>query len=123
MEKISAAEVSQLTKLAAENLRSLSVENQDLKTKLATFQKKDHAEKIATKMEEKGLETGLSFSEKVASLMRRDDLQVIEEAVGMTAPQMKLASVHNGDQVQVEGGLNDDSGRAEASFFANLASM
>lgn len=121
MEKMSAAQAGQMMKLAAENLRVLSEENQDLRTKLAAYERKERAEKIAAAMVEKGLEPELSFEDKVAGLLKREDLEVVEEAVGMSAPQMKLASVHDDSRIEVEGGV--EGSQAEAQFAANLASI
>ena len=122
MNKISSAEVGQMMKVAAENLRALSEENQNLKVKVAAFEKKSRAEKIASAMETKGLEPELSFSDKVDGLLRRDDLSVVEEAVGMSAPQMKLASVREDSRVATGG--DDYSGdSATDAFAANLASV
>ena len=122
MIKTAQAQAGQMMKLAAENLRALSEENQELKTKVSHYEKKDRAEKIASKMEEKGLEPELSMQDKIAGLLKRDDLSVVEEAVSMSAPQMKLASVADGDtRVAVEG---DETGNsASDAFAANLASM
>lgn len=121
MDKLSNAEVGQLTKLSAETIRALSGENQELKAKVAHYEKRDKAEKIAMKMEEKGLEPDLTLKEKVDGLLKRDDLNVVEEAVGMTAPQMKLASVKDDQRVSVEGDTTGDS--ATDAFAAGLASI
>lgn len=122
MNKTSAAQAGQMMKLAAENLRALSEENQELKTKVAHFEKKERVEKLASKMEEKGLQPDVSLQDKIASLMKRDDISVVEEAVSMSAPQMKLASVHDGDmRVAVEG--DETGGSAQDAFAANLASI
>jgi hypothetical protein len=123
MRKISNVEVSQMMKLAAENLRTLSEENQGLREKVAGFEKKAQAETIAHLMEEKGLEPEASFQEKVAGLLQRDDLEVVRQAVGLSAPQMKLASVHDEGTIEVEGmGTDEDGGSAAAGFAAALAS-
>lgn len=130
MNKVSAAQAGQMMKLAAENLRALSEENtglksenDELKTKVASFERRERAEKIAKTMENKGLESELSFEEKVAGLLKRDNLDVIEEAVGMSAPQMKIASVHEdaGSVGSTEGDIHGES--ATANFAAQLASM
>jgi hypothetical protein len=125
MRKLSNVEVGQMMKLAAENLRALSEENQGLREKVTSYEARDRAEKIAHVMEEKGLEPELSFDEKVDGLLKREDLAVVEQAVGMSAPQMKLASVHDdGSAVSVEGGLSDEEGSgASANFAAGLASI
>lgn len=121
MNKLSNAQAGQMMKVAAENLRALSEENQELKSTVSHYEKKERAEKIASAMEAKGLEPELSLSEKIAGLLKRDDLSVVEEAVGMSAPQMKLASVSDDTRVAVEG---DDTGSsASDAFAANLASM
>lgn len=122
MNKTAQAQAGQMMKLAAENIQALSEENQDLKTKVAHYEKKERAEKIASKMEQKGLEPELSMEDKIAGLLKRDDLSVVEEAVSMSAPQMKLASVHDGDmRVAVEG--DETGGSAQDAFAANLASI
>lgn len=92
MEKLSAAQTSQLLKLGSARLRELSAEKAQLKEKLAHYEKKEHCEKIAHQMEEKGLKPELSLHEKVAELMQRDNLAVIEQAVDLNAPQIKTAS-------------------------------
>lgn len=123
MRKLSNVEVGQMMKLAAENLRALSEENQELRTKVAAYEKREKAEQIASLMDEKGLEPELSYQEKVAGLLKREDLEVVEQAVGMSAPQMKIASVHEDGEVTIEGGVSDDDSRAESTFAAGLASI
>jgi hypothetical protein len=125
MDKFSTAEVGQVMKISAGTIRALSEENQVLKTKVASFEKRAMAEDLATKMEEKGLQPELSKMQKVAGLMERDDLEVVKEAVSLSAPQMKLASVAEDSTVTVEGiggSTDEESGRAESNFFTNLAS-
>lgn len=126
MDKFSTAEVGQVMKISAGTIRALSEENQDLKTKVASFEKRAKAEEIAAKMEEKGLQPELSLKQKTAGLLEREDLDVVAEAVSLSAPQMKLASVAEDSTVEVEGGSNgntdEESGRAASTFFSNLAS-
>lgn len=121
MNKFSSAEVGQVLKLAAENLREISAENQDLKTKVAQYEKRDVAEKIANSMEEKGIEAHLSHQEKIAGLLKRDDLRVVEEAVGFAAPQMKIASVYDDSRVGEDG--EGVEGAAVDAFAQSLASL
>jgi hypothetical protein len=123
MNKYSGAQVGSVMKLAAENLRSLSEENQELKSKVASFEKKERAEKIAGVMQAKSLEPETSFEEKVASLLKRDDISVVEEAVGLLAKQEKLASVSEDSRVAVEGGIDDEGGAATDAFASNLAAL
>jgi hypothetical protein len=122
MDKMSNVEVGQVLKLSAGTIRALSEENQNLKTKVSHFEKRAQAEKIATAMEDKRLQPELDYKQKVAGLMERDDLEVVEQAVGLTAPQMKLASVAEDSTVEVEGSAtsDDESGRAAQTFFQNL---
>lgn len=121
MNKISHAEVGQMMKMSADSLRALSEENQELKSKVAHYEKKDHAEKIANLMEDKSIESELSYSEKVAALMKRDNLSVVEEAVGLTASQAKLASVYDETRVPVDGSSEDEGSSAALTFASNLA--
>ncbi len=126
MNKISAAQAGQMMKLAAENLRAFSEENASLKTEVAELREKvahsereKHITKIAQAMEEKGLNPHLSMEEKIESLRNSDKLEVIEEAVGMQASQMKTAHVAEGERVTVEGGVD---ARAESDFAASIIS-
>jgi hypothetical protein len=128
--KISSAQAAQLSKTAAATLRALSEEtvhlrseNAELKTKVAAFEKRARVEKIATKMEEKGLNSHLSLQEKVAELMSRDSLDAVEEAVGMAAPQTKIASVHEDSGVEVESTGDAAQDKATAEFAAAVASL
>lgn len=119
MKAIGQAEVGHMMKVAGENLRALSARNRELEAENSHYRKKDQAEKIASKMEEKGLETNLSFTEKVSGLMKRPDLAVVEEAVGLTATQTKFASVSGGESVPVDQELSGDA--AVAQFAASLS--
>jgi hypothetical protein len=122
MDKISATQAQQLMKTAAVNIRALSKENAELRTKVASYERKVRAEQIANLMEEKGYQPDTSFQEKVASLLTGDrDLAVVEEAVKMGAPQIKVASVDddsNGGQVPTDGDI--DGKAAEANFVSGL---
>jgi DNA polymerase sigma len=86
MEKISSQNVQGVLKTAAETIRAFEAENHQLKSKVASYEKKERIEKIARDMEEKGLNAEMTFSEKVASLQNQD-LVVAEQAVKMAAPQ------------------------------------
>lgn len=119
MDKLSNVQVGQMMKLAAGSLRSLAEENQQLKEKVAAFEHRERVEKIASQMEEKSLNPELSYDEKVASLMRKDNLDAVEEAIGMSAPQTKLASIADSGSVVVEG----SGSAAEDNFAASLAGI
>lgn len=125
MNKISGVQIGQMTKLASVALRALNERNQtleaeasELRTKVAHYERQAHAEKIAKLMDSKGIEPGMSIEEKVASLLKRDNLEVVEEAVSMSSPQMKIASI-------VDGGVSVDGmeGAAELGFAAALSSF
>lgn len=122
MDKISNVQLGQMMKVAASSIRTLSEENQQLKEKVAQFEHQAHVEKVASLMEEKGLQPELSFDEKVEALSRKDNLDVIEQAVGLSAPQLKLASVHDGGKVTVEGSDIEGSA-AQDNFAAALAGL
>jgi regulator of replication initiation timing len=129
-EKISQAQVAQLSKLAAANLRALSEENVTLreengtlKTKVASYEKQQRAEKIAAEMESKGLNSEVPFQTKVAEILRKDNLDVIEEAVGMAAPQTKLASIHEDGSDDFESSGDEATDAAAQKFAAQLASL
>lgn len=129
MSKISAAQAGQMMKVAAENLRALSEENKSIKaerdelqTKVASYEREKRIEKVAKAMESKGLNPELTLEEKVASLRQHEKLEVLEEAVNLSAPQMKLASVAEGGRVTVEGSDGDGDNAAD-NFAANLASI
>lgn len=127
--KLSNVQTSQLAKLASGTLRALSeenvslrAENEGLKTKVASFEKTTRAEKIAAAMEEKGINPESSFEQKVADIMQRDNLDVVEEAVGLAAPQMKLASLHDsGVEVESSGDITID--QATQRFAAGLVAL
>jgi hypothetical protein len=124
MDKYSSAEVGAIFQMGSAGLRKLSEDNQELREKVAAYEKKELAEKIAEDMDAKGLQPELSTKEKVAGLLEKDNLDVIQEAVGLTAPQTKFASVADDGKVPVEGGDSDtETGRADAEFAAKLASI
>lgn len=125
MNKISSAQIGQMTKLASAALRTLSERNQsleaetnELRVKVASYERRAHAEKIASQMHAKGIDPSTSLEEKVASLIQRDNLEVVEEAVSMSSPQMKVASIVDGGVI-----VDGTDGAAEANFAASLASF
>ena len=87
------ATVRALTKRAS----SLEEENTELREKVARFELRDRAIKVAQEMEAKGLNDELSIEEKVASLLEApDQLATREAAVDMAAQQVKLGSPAEG---------------------------
>jgi hypothetical protein len=115
MNKLSSEQVGQILGQVAPTLRaqqekieSLSTTNQTLTEKVAFYQRRERAEKIASQIEAKGLDPETSYSQKVNNLMGSDkNLDVIEEAVEMSAPQIKLASLsdHSGNPSDAKSAL------------------
>ena len=99
MNKLSSAKVAEVLSQVGPTLRALSEENQSLKEKVAQYQLRDRVEKLASRMEEKHLDPETSYDQKVESLMNADDLGVVEKAVELSAPQIKLAALsdHHGN--------------------------
>ena len=93
MKKLSSDEVAATLSQVGPTLRALSEENVALKEKVAAFQHRERIEKIATVMESKGLNRDSSYEEKVASLQSHENLDAVEQAIQMSAPQIKLAAV------------------------------
>lgn len=124
MTKISQAQIGQMMVQAGATIEKLASRNVVLEQELARYQKQEEAEKIATDMEAKGLNRDLSFRDKVASIMKRDDLGPLAEAVSMQAPQLKLASVHEDAFAPASGGDGEwTGGQAEREFEANLSEL
>lgn len=127
MMKLSMPEAGQMMKEAAANLRALSgelqaanAERDELKTKVASYERKERAEKIAHLMEQKGINTGLSFQEKVAGILNHPKIDVLEEAVGLDAPQVKTAFVHEDERALTGSDLEGEM--ASTNFAASLMS-
>jgi hypothetical protein len=91
MNKISALTVNHVLSEASQALKDLSTErdalrseNLDLHTKIANYEMKARAEKIASLMEQKGLEGGLNREEKINMLLTKaaqGQLPIIEQAI------------------------------------------
>lgn len=129
MDKISNEQVGQLTKQAAAVLRALSEENVELKKtndelaeKVASFEKKDRAEKIAHQMEVKGIDPEKTFQEKVAFVLGHENIAALEQAIGLVASQTKLASIHD-DRVTVESDPEYQGDQAAENFANSLATL
>lgn len=88
MKKISHQQVQSLLKTASSTIRNLQSTNANLREKMAQYEKRARAEKIAADMEEKGLHADLSRQEKIAHLLEKAaNLDVTEAAVKMASPQ------------------------------------
>ena len=93
MNKLSSDKVAEVLAQAGPALRALLEENTALKVKIAHYNQLERVEKLAKTMEDKGFDPQFSHEEKVQRLMGADDLNVVEQAVELSAPQFKLASV------------------------------
>lgn len=101
MIKLSSEKAAAVLAQVSPALRALSQENQELREKVAHYEKRERVVKLASEMEEKRLDPETSFEEKVSKLMASQKLETIEEAVHLSAPQLKIASLSDG---QVSGG-------------------
>jgi hypothetical protein len=98
---------AQFVNQAAHTLRQVAgerdsamTENVQLKMKLASYERRVQAEKVAAQMHQKGINIDTEFPSLVADLEKaaqEGKLGTIEEAVGMVAPNMgfKTASIHD----------------------------
>lgn len=104
IEKISAEQALQVYEEVPRVLRALAAERDGALSKLAAanqqiaeYEKRDRIEKIARSMEDKNLDVGTSLDEKIERIEKAasagKSLDVIEEAVNMTAPQRSLGGL------------------------------
>lgn len=95
-----------LLKQSAASLRALATQNEELETKLAAREKQDKAESIASQMRDRGLLADSDMSEKVSELKERDNLDVIEAALDLSAPD-DLAKIASIGESPAAGGMSD----------------
>lgn len=96
MEKLSTAEVAALLKESAALHRWSHDQLKEALEKIATFERKDRARKIASKMDNE-MRDGLSIEEKAEKLASSgENLDVLERAVDLRTQDPKLASVSDG---------------------------
>ena len=98
--KLSASQVHAVLSEVPEVLRSLAQERDDALQKLATasqelgaYRTNERLNKLATKMEDRGFQTGMSLDDKMNFLSKKADagqLEAIEQAVDMSAPQQPI---------------------------------
>ncbi|MDD1711148.1 MAG: hypothetical protein LUQ37_09605 [Methanoregulaceae archaeon] len=93
MNKMSSEKVAQILGQVGPTLRALAEENTSLKEKVAFYEKRERVEKIASDMETKNLDPETGYDQKVEQLMNSDELDVVEKAISMSAPQIKLAAL------------------------------
>jgi hypothetical protein len=89
-EKLGADQVAAVTARASKIASALANENDTLRAqlaeaaaKIASFERNERVRKIASAMEEKGLNADMTFDEKVASISNYDSLDQVEEAIKM----------------------------------------
>jgi hypothetical protein len=120
MEKISHNKVAAVLSTVPNMLRGLARErdellekNAQLQAQVSEFEQRERVEKIAKAADEKGIDSlGGSHEEKVASIEnaveKGQSLDVMEEAVKLSAKQGNLASL-TGDELTGEGGASSAS--------------
>ena len=104
MNKLSSTKVAEVLAQVPIALRAQQQEIAELKEKVATYEKRDRVTKLASAMEAKNLSPDTTLDEKVAALMERDDLDVYEKAINLSAQQIKLAALsdHPGNPSNAE---------------------
>lgn len=100
-----------LVKVAAER-DAYATENEQLRTKVAAYERRMEAEKLAMDMREKGMNTDVDFGVLVGALEKKahedpDHFRVIREAVGLTGPDMFKTASLGGESRIAEGGSSN----------------
>jgi len=99
MDKVSNAQIAGVLSDAATQLRGQQAYIHELEEKLASTEKKDRAEKIASEMHRKGIELDVSVEDLADRLQKTaaEKLDTIEKAVDLVGPDMgsKIGSVSN----------------------------
>jgi hypothetical protein len=103
VEKLSSEEIQGVFGEVPGVIRSLVEENEALQAKVASYERRDAAEKVAHQMIEKGLNNDKPFSVLVDELSKEAEagrLPEIERAVDMVGPDMgqKIARVSGDDR-------------------------
>lgn len=93
MNKLSSTKVAEVLRQVGPTLRAQQAEIYTLKEKVAFYEKRARVEQIASDMEAKNLDPDSSYAQKVETLMDNDDLDVVEKAIQLSAPQIKLAAL------------------------------
>ncbi len=95
MIKVSSDQVKTVLAEASTTIRDLVSKNEGLAEKLASYQKKERCEKIASEMEVKGIYPEVSLREKIANLVEKtnEQLDKIEGAVEFQPQLSKVASL------------------------------
>lgn len=111
MQKLASTKVAEVLAQVPVALRAQQEEIAQLREKVAHYEKRDRVIKIASAMQAKNLDPETSYEEKITNLMDSENLDVVEKAIDLSAPQIKLAA------------LTDHPGNAsdaESAFIAGL---
>ena len=94
----------EMRKLAAQQLRDLATENQSLREKVASTDKRDICIKIARKMVDKGLlrDNVEDFFGKVAELERHDNLGQYDAAVDIAVQGLSIGDASGAEKTKTE---------------------
>lgn len=82
----------------------------ELQLKVASYERRTHAEKVAAMMHQKGINTDTEFPSLVTDLEKaaqEGKLDTIEEAVEMVAPDMSFKTASINDTTPVGAGESD----------------
>lgn len=132
MEKISSKKVAAVLSTVPNMLRGLAQERDTLLTKVAhlqgqvaEYQRRERIERIVKTASDKGIDSlGESREEKIASienaLDRGRSLDVMEEAVKLSAPRGSLAALTGDELTGVDGASEAAKTQLESYLLGNL---
>ncbi len=111
MDKISNAQIAEVLADASATLRAKQAHINDLEEKVASMERRDRVEKLASEMHRKGLELDTPMGDLVDRLEKAataGKLETVEHAVDLVGPDMgtKLAQLTN-DEPGMSSGSND----------------
>ncbi len=94
MLKFSSFDVKNVLSAGADIIEDQQNKLDVLSAKVAFYEKEKRAIKLAEIMEDKGLNSGLTYEEKIDSLMNHANLDVVEEALDMEPARLaKVATL------------------------------
>lgn len=106
MNKESTIKMAQVLRDAQVAMRNLTSERDELATKVAAYERRAEATKVASVLHDKGLELDTEFGDLVERLEKEAEagqLPVIARAAEMIGPNMSFGSTHH-DEVAHGGG-------------------
>ncbi len=112
MNKISNAQIAEVLTDASATLRAQQATINDLQDKLASRERRDRVEKLASEMHRKGLEldtTVDALADRLEKAAEAGKLDAVEHAVDLVGPDMgtKLAQLTNDNPEMGSGGSTD----------------